>query len=264
MKLRVPLFILIAQLVASWGLAVSSPDFLYHWTSGRGLNRWADYISTRGSFAFEMIDPDSLFVSIYPEFKNREGVFTWSNLATGMGSFSYMADEWYARERRLPDRTTDPARLVAIKLLPNVPVLELDTYLDYSRTPLVLTKRDSRISHLDQGAKTGLVLHRIFDSSTGQLVLQEYVLLKKSFVQSITANPAQTRALMEKEVRNLRSGKIYSSAELHSLFDPAQYGLNSPDRRIEVLERLEHAMNVKPSQVPTFFKQINCRQLLAP
>ncbi len=272
MSILFRLFLVLVSLSSALALAQTTPQYLFHWTSARGLQRWADLISSevvtgvdfkqRNEFAFKKLDSLSILLGVYPELQNRDGVFVWSNLATGMGSFTLGGTEWYSREEKSGSSVTEAARLVVFEMVPEASTLELTTYLDYSKDPVEIVTKDSNIQKLDSGRKTGLILHKIYDANTNELKIQEYVILRRGVVKSMTANPRENKRFIEAEITNISNNKKYSLSELHAPSQADEYGINSSVAKRMFLGPLKRALEVPTERIPPFFAELHCKTLL--
>jgi len=233
----------------------SAPSTLYMWTSGRGLERWARMIDARqGVFVLKPIT-QSIFSITYPQFDNSPGLFAWTNVATGMGAITYGAQEWYAREDK---STQDPARLVKITLKLNTQQITVNTYADFSLGYPQITRTDSVGTYIRPGDGTGLILHKLWDSKTNQLVMQEYILVKRGFIAAITADPLDTNPEITAAIQRLRDPKPFQTHELHYLQDADLGGFNTFQVRQQAIHKLERALTVPSSRLPPLFRSQSC------
>lgn len=227
----------------------STPNTLFHWISDRGLNRWNETIQQEQGFVLKPL-MQSIFTTAYPAFQGKDGIFVWSDVAGGMGAFSSGADEWYAMTDK---RTGEPARLIAFFLKPGVQVVTLNTYLDRSSDMPTITQVDPK-ANSQETLQAGLVLHRILDSKTKQIFLQEYVSLKRGALSGIAADPTITRPYLEEALRKLKSPTALPENALHSVAENATAGLNSPRIRASAIRQLEKSQDISGSQIPQFFR----------
>lgn len=248
----VALILLIASMVSAQEMA---PSTLYMWTSGRGLERWASMIDAQqGLFVLKPIT-QSIFSITYPQFHNSPGLFAWTNVATGMGAITYSSQEWYAREDR---NTQDPARLVRLTLKPNTRQVTVNTYADFSLGLPQITRADSVGTYIRPGDGTGLILHKLWDEKTGQLVMQEYVLIKRGFVAAITADPLDTSPEITAAIERLKNPKPFLTEELHYLVEADSAGFNSSRLRQQAILKLQRALTIQSSQLPLLFRSQSC------
>ena len=232
--------------------AAEAPPALFSWSTASGLNRWAKKIEDNGGKFVLKNMTMSIFTIAYPQYEGAPGIFAWSNPATGMGNISERTvAEWYAKEDK---RTGDPARLAVLILKKGIPVTPLDTYLNYSQDPPRIEKTDPRAANLTPGDNNGLILHRIINAKTSEVVIQEYILLESGYASAVVANPKFLNPIFEQTKIRLRNPLAFSRSELHSPENDGIFGFNSPKIRELAIRKIERAQQVPSENIPPFFR----------
>lgn len=245
------IFIIFSLLICSLSYAKKAPYVLYHWSSSDGLERWANEIETENEFLLKKMT-NSGFTSAYPNFEGARGVFAWSHPTTGMGAISNGVNEWYAKTKKYSNA---PPRLTVIHLKDRAEVVELNTVVDYSQPGLpVLVSTDPRGKNLSPGDGTGLILHKIIDSKTKKVMLQEYIILKRGYIESISSDPVEFENLLLNEIEFLRTDRRFSEIELHSLIDHARSGMNTRRVRDIMIRKIQHTLEASSNEIPDFFR----------
>jgi hypothetical protein len=232
------------------GFAQTVPSTLFHWISARGLERWSNYIQEKREFRLKPM-MQSIFITAYPGFKDKEGVFAWTDVVGGTGAFSSSADEWYA----MTDKSTKaPARLVAIFLKPEVPLITLVTFIDRSSDIPKIISVDPRAK--DSGTYlAGLVLHKIIDINTKEIFLQEYILMKRGFVNGIAADPSVTGVYLDQALQRLKDPTPYPDNDVHSVAENRTVGVNSPVKRKIIAKLLVNTKSLFDYDIPEYFRK---------
>lgn len=244
--------LVIILLMALKSYAVEAPRFLYHWTSARGLERWAEQIKKAGEFQFKALDVNSSFLGAYPQLSGVTGVFTWTDPVTAMGSFSAYGIEWYAREDHRAGG--EPARMVVIEIKPGAEVVELITTVDRDQNFISEVDPKAQYLGLMGNSKPGLILHKMVDTRTQEVFLQEYVLLKRGYVEMITADPDIIRSHLVGAQNRLNNPLPFTKQEMHFTPDAETYGVNSFSKRQELRAMISRTLQVPSARIPEFFR----------
>jgi hypothetical protein len=181
------------------------PEYLFHWLTPASLERLAEGLNAGSAVPLKKVSSDFLLGKSYPSLQGTPALFTWSNLATGMGfSLAAGTKEFYA----VGDPARDlPARLLVLRPKKSAKVYALRTGVGQKRELPAEAKKADLIYHV----------HFIRSGDSSVVHVREWVVMNRASIETYTADPREIQSLIEDEIQRLKDPAFkYPDEMIHS------------------------------------------------